>query len=1223
MAAWQVEKSQPAPIFSPMKTHLHLAAIFALLTLTPAAFIRAAEPGGVFKINPQATYLLIDVNGGDHALDTAPISLQSIGIQAGDFIRFRVFGAYSYGTGYADSSKLTGVVFSSSNVLLAQDQRHRVGGAIPAGTPFFSTNTYYQDQATDIPQDFVFGDGYYGDKERVVQVPAGAQYIFLAVLDGVYLDNSDPNGDYFVSIRTVPPVTVTGRVLNRKIGLGLSGATVLLAGQTTTTGGNGSFKLTNVDLLVGSELEVRADDFLPQRLTVTAGSDAKAVDVGDILLAPDTDKPVVEQVKTYLNGEGVDGGLFLAGFGLVPTLKIRVDWNGCTPGSVEVRVNGHEFATFSGAGPEYSVELPVDSVLQAALMIGNAITVTATAQEPDMVSEPFNQTLVVLPLPAALQSGSKSSFEDKLKVDLSFPVTKPFGTHNLKVFGIMGGEASVAGEFTYNYRSGKWSLEVGPKFNGESTKYSAFKLKLGPLRDVSAEVKGKANGNATLSRGIDVSGLQFSSALSLGGKYPIGSYGPLGLLGPKLTEVFVDSPGLKEAFQAVSMVIWLKPELAGEFSVAAYPTLNFEDFAFTGKTPLEAVYEPTYGKFKVKLYLGGEPSVKFALPGEFFREVRFKAYAGLEAEIWVFKRHMEYVFVNESYPAEALSPPAPLSEGSHVLAAAENETAGWKIMQRPWLDAGGEGFLPREPEAVSAMNEDTTPHAVGSGLDAFVSMGQSTGVSESKAGGAAVAMVVANDPEATVQAAFPLLSNVLPNSEPALAGKGNELMLAYVRDTGAANPVQFTEVAFSYFDGTTWTVPAPIAIDARGQFSPQVVFDGAGNAVVVFERIKDGAFSGTVMADMAALMEIVWSRWDAATQTWSVPQALTNNAYVDFSPKLSGSLADGDLLLTWNENTANQIVGTGIAGAATNLSVMTCRWDSATQTWGSAAALVPNLTGELSESLGARGNKGVYVWSVDMDGDTDNSADAELYYRLYDATTGIWSPAVRHTNDAVADRHAKVVVDAGGNVYAVWSRDGELVMDVNFVGTPSLVRGGEGTPDVADFALTAGPAGHLALVWQEMTENGSDAHYRIYDPLSSTWGLDAFLSRDSDLERSFAPVWDAAGNLTLAYNNVVITKRTVDVAVEGGGTVSVDGVPQPGRVDLLLAKRAIAKDLSVSADGLRAGSTHFLPGEVVPLTAHVFNSGNLAEQNVVVTFYDGDPASGGALIETGIVYGWL
>jgi len=374
---------------------------------------------------------------------------------------------------------------------------------------------------------------------------------------------------------------------------------------------------------------------------------------------------------------------------------------------------------------------------------------------------------------------------------------------------------------------------------------------------------------------------------------------------------------------------------------------------------------------------------------------------------------------------------------------------------------------------------------------------------------------------------------------------------------------------------------------------------------------------------MAAQMEIVWSRRDASTGMWSTPVPLTDNAFLDFKPQLAGPLADGDLLLTWNQNEANETDGSGPPGAVTNMRVMNRRWDRATQTWSAAEVLVPNLTGELSESLTAAGDKGVYAWTVDMNDEAEGYEASEVFYRLYNATTGIWGAVTRHTTDAVPDRNARVVLDAAGNVYAVWSRNDDLVMDVNFAGTPSVVRTGSTDMGFEDFAATIGPAGNLALIWQKMTENGSDAHYRVYDPLSSTWGQDSFLSQDSDLERSFAPVWDAAGNLTLAYNNVVITKQTVSVDVEGGGTVTVDGVPQPGQVDLMLAKRALVKDLSAVPEGLTADGTTFLPSDALTLKARVKNAGNLAVQNVQVAFYDGDPASGGTLIGTSTVPGWL
>ncbi len=77
--------------------------------------------------------------------------------------------------------------------------------------------------------------------------------------------------------------------------------------------------------------------------------------------------------------------------------------------------------------------------------------------------------------------------------------------------------------------------------------------------------------------------------------------------------------------------------------------------------------------------------------------------------------------------------------------------------------------------------------------------------------------------------------------------------------------------------------------------------------------------------------------------------------------------------------------------------------------------------------------------------------------------------------------------------------------------------------------LTIGPLGHLVLLWQEMSTNGSDAHYVVYDPVADTWSKDDLLCQDPPLERSFAPVWDNVGNLTVAYDKVQIlyTNKTV------------------------------------------------------------------------------------------------
>ena len=54
----------------------------------------------------------------------------------------------------------------------------------------------------------------------------------------------------------------------------------------------------------------------------------------------------------------------------------------------------------------------------------------------------------------------------------------------------------------------------------------------------------------------------------------------------------------------------------------------------------------------MRLYVGGEPSVTFGIPGDLLKKVRFRAYAGAEFQAWLLKLGpVEYVFVDVSYPS--------------------------------------------------------------------------------------------------------------------------------------------------------------------------------------------------------------------------------------------------------------------------------------------------------------------------------------------------------------------------------------------------------------------------------------------------------------------------------------------------------------------------------------------------------------------------------------------
>ena len=1011
------------------------------------------------------------------------------------------------------------------------------------------------------------------------------------------------------TIDTCAGVTVCGRVLDgsaQKPYPALSGATVSLGDTNSSSSSDGRFEFkTSLD----SEkmMTVSGTEFASWQQSVGPLQSGNVLDLGVIILRKGNG-PIVESVTLSPKG------IYVEGWGLEADLKVKVNWNGSTPKEVRVYANNNLKKTIVGSGTICETSLALDDCFTGALT-HDANKLKVIAESSDGInSDPLEQDITVIPIPTAL---SKVIVSDifipdswgEIECEISFPAEPVEKMITLPVIGKFGGAFSVVGYFKYIISSGEWELALG----GEN---SEAKVVLGKF-DAGAKIEATGEGTATKGNGIKLDTVSLNSELELKGKFDLAKISLLDFFLPSVTTALNKIPKVGKILNTVSIVIELEPNFTGGSTFALYPEFDFESAELTGKMALNAAYKPEVSKYKLRIYIGGEPSITFQVPGDFFKEVGFKAYAGIEAIAWIFKYEAEFTFVNFTYPSRRLPLGAVPVEGGYMLPAADNATASFVPMTRPWIEDGGETFL---LESVLPRRRLSTEvkDALAS-QDLFVRMGGAASLGAVYQPVSEPDRRVISDSDIPAQTELPLLSNVFPESEPALAAKGNELMLLYVSDTEASNPVQFTQISWTHFDGSSWSTPEPLDIDARAQYAPQVSFDGEGNAIAVFERIKDVGYAGSNMEEYAGLMEIVWSRWDASTKEWSSPEPLTDNDVVDFQPALAGTLNDGDLMLVWQQNQVN------VLGATTNapVDILTTRWDSLAGSWETPAVLVNDLTSELSSTLAAGGETSIFLWAQDLDGNESDDSDVELFYLKWNETIGWETIPTRYTADSIFDRNAQVHVTSSGEIFTLWQRGSDLVMDKNLMGNLSVVRSGTDTLGFSDFSLTSGPAGNLILIWQEMNEFGSDAHYRVYDPAAEMWGLDTLLSEDSDVESAFAPVWDASGNLTIAYLNTEIIARTLFVSVEGGDIIYVDGVPQAGQTDLLVAKRAIVRDLEWGGDSLTTEGNRVLPGEVIMLNATVRNSGNVALDNVSVAFFDGDPANGGTEIYRETLAGWL
>ena len=186
--------------------------LLQIFSLSMAVFFSHGEAmATTISIDPLRTFLFTNNDpwsGNGSVPYSIPIALGDLGISGGQFIQLEQLGSfydgtYGYGAGINTLSLQTSTemigVFSSSNALLTSNLSNRVPGAIDAGISVVTWNTLFGNMSTDFPEDFRIAN-------TIVQVPLGANYLFVAAEDIYYSDNSDPDGDYGVRITPLTSV---------------------------------------------------------------------------------------------------------------------------------------------------------------------------------------------------------------------------------------------------------------------------------------------------------------------------------------------------------------------------------------------------------------------------------------------------------------------------------------------------------------------------------------------------------------------------------------------------------------------------------------------------------------------------------------------------------------------------------------------------------------------------------------------------------------------------------------------------------------------------------------------------------------------------------------------------------------------------------------------------------------------------------------------------------
>ena len=1038
------------------------------------------------------------------------------------------------------------------------------------------------------------------------------------------------------------PVTVAGRVRSAQTGLPVANAQVTLGSRSVMTGPDGSFNIPNVTLSAGNTLSIVSPGFstVSQIAPVAAGS--VQMNLPDTQLRPTmiTNRPVVTDLVAAYDGIFISGVSFPNQFGVV------VDWNGFSPNRVEFYLNSTNSPPLQTVAWSYgsaTADIDMGQGFAGSYTPGANKLLAVAIDQQGHRSDPFTRDLVVIPPPQGLTLVPLEwdpLFDGFLydptiqRFSVELPPANLLGDFGMAMplLNTLGLHLSGDYKMTYCIGTGAWDLGpdvsvLAPWMHRLQPPYLNWGM-WGPGLTATVSAAGVAgdrtgfgldliHANLGLSKTEHILSIHFTDWIP-GGAPVNDALDALGSVGLDVNSLQrIDINGL---FKLDADLTW------------SCRNSSFTEAVLTPSGGVQAVYGPDLYAASLEADVTGWLSFPIRVTSPQAWAVSGEVSFGLSIYVWeLVDDSWRWVLLSgdiassgnwDSQPQVRL--PMFSRDGTPIVlegVLAKASSVGPRPIARSYLDAGPAQFLPAESQAPKpAMRSEVSM------LDCFRQL--SSAPVKGSISWIASAPLKMDGRGPTPQFDGPggdinqvdltVLQNTFPFSRPAIATHGPELMLLFVADNGSSNPVQFTEIKWTRWDGTNWSVAQPIRADPRAEFSPQVKYDGNGDAIAVWQRIADPNFTNVNLTAQAAQMEIVWSRWGSTSGAWSVPVALTANNHLDNTPLLCGPMANGDVLLVWTENEANLLLGTNGPGADT---VRWCEWSATNRSWSAPQVLVDGLAYRLSQSLAGAGQTAVYAWSQDLDGALANDSDQEVFHTIY--TNGSWSAPVQFTPTGVTNKNVRAVVSAVGDTYLLWESNLNLVMDRNFSGTNRLVRPGSQTAGFADYAVTLGPAGNLVLLWQGMSTNGSDAHYAVYDPVSATWSRDELLSQDPSLERSFAPVWDEVGNLTVAYNKVEILYTNQTVQLEGGGEITLTNVPQRGRVDLVVTKRALVKDLALEPGDFVAAGVNYLPGDPLTLTAVVRNPGNLAVSNVVVGFYDGDPDASGVLLTNVTFSGWF
>ncbi len=451
----------------------------------------------------------------------------------------------------------------------------------------------------------------------------------------------------------------------------------------------------------------------------------------------------------------------------------------------------------------------------------------------------------------------------------------------------------------------------------------------------------------------------------------------------------------------------------------------------------------------------------------------------------------------------------------------------------------------------------------------------------------------------------PLMTNIYHQASPAIASNGEMEIVVWVHDDLELGNAQSKELVYSVKTNGSWSAPLQFTDNLMVDHTPNLAFIDDTHVLAVWQMINDPNIpdNSEYSPEIAKKIEIMYSFYDFGSDSWTSPEFLTNNNYMDARSKIAiGS--DGTVMVFWIQNQHGDLLGSSESPSQ----IFSSTWNGSV--WITSNLTEMNVIGLLSYTAAVDNiNSASLVFSTDSLGLFTELSTLELFGTEWNGSS--WGPLQRITQNDVIDDVPSLFYNANGDRWLVWIHDKNMNMlknswDSGIISTESF---NENT-FIGNYKIANNNAGDIFAVWQSNSEEGSDLFISLFDSSTETWKLQDQLTSSLGIERQFDLSFTEEESIHLAYvyDNLLITDKVID------------GVTYPDVVDYESTDLHV---LHYTPDSdLTATNLHLPyrpnpePGETILVRADISNVGDWSVENPSINFYDGDPTLGGVLIGT-------